>query len=169
MDKKTIQICNKLWEVPCHDKRKSTQSGFLQLWSCYVLLVISMLAIVDCVVEYILIERNQLPFMIHLPALPMNFKAEHIDPAGGKASSTNSCCQSVAEQASGMAFILHCLCKVKLKNSRMPITNEQTHTKRNYTLHIKCKLRIIVITADYVDGKADRCWIGFWKIGSWES
>lgn len=54
-----------------------------------------------------------------------------------------------------MAFIFHCLWKVKLKNSRMTVTNEQTHTNRNYTLHIKCKIRIIIITAEYVDGKAD--------------
>lgn len=39
-----------------------------------------------------------LPFMILFPALPLYFKAEHVDPAGEKASSRSSCCQSMAEQ-----------------------------------------------------------------------
>lgn len=95
MERKLLQ---ELWDVP-HHKSKSIQEGILQLRSLCVLLGISMWATVDCVIEYILTEGNQLPFMIHLPALFMKFKAEHIDPVGGKASSTNSRCQFMVEKA----------------------------------------------------------------------
>lgn len=36
--------------------------------------------------------------MIPLSALPMKFKAEHVDPVAGKAPSTSSLCQFMAEQ-----------------------------------------------------------------------
>lgn len=93
--------------------------------------------------------------MVHLPALPMKFKAEHVDPLGGKPCSTNSCCQSVAEQAVVWHSFSTDSWKTMLERSRMPITNEQTHKNRNYTLNVKCKIRILITIAEYVDGKAN--------------
>ena len=45
---------------------------------------------------------------------------------------------------------------MNLVNVRMPIRSEQTHTNGNYTLHIKCKIRILVTIAGQVDRKIHR-------------
>lgn len=37
----------------------------------------------------------------------------------------------------------------------MPVTNEQIHKNRNFTLHIKCKTRILITTSEYVYGKVN--------------
>lgn len=152
MDKKLLK---KLGDVPCHNKRKNIQIGILQLRNLCVSLGISVLVIVYSVIEYILIERNQLPFMIHPPALPVRFKAEHIDSVGRKPSSMKSFCQSMDEQAVVWHSFTTDFWKVMLENSRMSVRNEQTHTNRKCTLHIKCKIRILINIAVYTDGNAN--------------
>lgn len=47
------------------------------------------------------------------------------------------------------------LTPAKLKNSRMPVMNEQIYKNRNFTLHIKCKIRILIIITEYVYGKVN--------------
>lgn len=37
----------------------------------------------------------------------------------------------------------------------MPATNEQIHKNRNFTLHVKCKIRILITTSEYVYGKVN--------------
>lgn len=35
----------------------------------------------------------------------------------------------------------------------MPVKNEPVHKSRNFTLHVRCKIRILITTLKYVYGK----------------
>ena len=49
-NQRTRKLFKKLWDFPCHNKRKSIQAGNLQLRNLCVLLGISMLVIFDNVI-----------------------------------------------------------------------------------------------------------------------